>query len=247
MLDLENVRINAKNHGYETDAFLSILPPRAVRAIHLAGGCSEQGLAIDTHDHPVSAATLALFTDALSRYRPDVVIVERDQGFEEFREVLADLEVYFLPAIPVLQIQGLAIGATFFVALFGGTLWVVRLKRQLVIGTCGRRAVAIGLTGVLVPVRRAREGRRSRWSVRRRCSGSGSAWRSCALAPELRPPLGVVPKVALALAVGIPLALFAPPRHLRGCPRFGRLLRAAPPAARASRTRSGPRSGGAER
>jgi uncharacterized protein len=92
LLDLENVRINAKNHGYETDAFLSILPPRAVRAIHLAGGCSEQGLAIDTHDHPVSAATFALFTDALSRYRPDVVIVERDQGFEEFGEVLADLE-----------------------------------------------------------------------------------------------------------------------------------------------------------
>ncbi len=91
LLDLENVRINAKNHGYDTGAFLSTLPPWAVRAIHLAGGCSEQGLAIDTHDHPVSAATLALFMDALSRYRPDVVIVERDQGFEEFGEVLADL------------------------------------------------------------------------------------------------------------------------------------------------------------
>jgi O-antigen/teichoic acid export membrane protein len=118
----------------------------------------------------------------------------------------------FLPAIPVLQIQGLAIGATFFVALFGGTLWVVRLKRQLVVGHVVGVLCAIGLTGVLVPVDGARGA-----AIAMVCSeGLLGVWLGVALLrarPELRPPLGVVPKVALALAVGIPLA-FSPLRDV---------------------------------
>jgi O-antigen/teichoic acid export membrane protein len=127
-------------------------------------------------------------------------------GAEPVIDVIAGPD--FGPAVPVLQIQGLAIAATFFVALFGGTLWVVRAKRQLVIGNAVGVAAAIGLTAVLVPVADAKGA-----AVAMVCAeGLLAAWLGVALlrsAPELRPSLGVVPKVALALAVGAALG-FAP-------------------------------------
>lgn len=91
LLDVENLRINSSNHGYDPVAFLAALPPRAVRVIHLAGGCDSHDLAIDTHDRQVSSSTLALLAEALRRHEPDVIIVERDQAFEGFVEVLADV------------------------------------------------------------------------------------------------------------------------------------------------------------
>ena len=48
----------------------------------------------------------------------------------------------FEPAVPVLRIQGVSVGFTFLVTLFGAVLWIVRAKRQLVIvnllGVCRR-------------------------------------------------------------------------------------------------------------
>ena len=92
LLDLENLRINSINHGFDPLAFLAGLPPRSVRALHLAGGCSDGGLAIDSHDQRVPAATLGLLKEILAHHEPDVIIVERDQGFSTFEEALADVE-----------------------------------------------------------------------------------------------------------------------------------------------------------
>ena len=92
LLDLENLRINSINHGFAPIEFLAKLPPRSVRALHLAGGCSEGALAVDSHDHPVPSATLGLLEEALARQEPEVIIVERDQGFAKFEEAIADVE-----------------------------------------------------------------------------------------------------------------------------------------------------------
>jgi O-antigen/teichoic acid export membrane protein len=114
----------------------------------------------------------------------------------------------FAPAVPVLQIQGLAITATFFVALFGGTLWTVRARGQLVIGNLVGVLSAIALTSVLVPVADAKGA-----AIAMVCAETLLAgWLGVALLrghPELRPMLGVVPKVALALAAGA-VFLFMP-------------------------------------
>ena len=58
----------------------------------------------------------------------------------------------FAPAVPVLQIQGLAVACTFLVTLFGAALWIVRAKRQLVVGNALGISVAVGLTVALVPL-----------------------------------------------------------------------------------------------
>ncbi len=92
LLDLENLRINAQNHGFDPLGFLGRLAAGSVRAVHLAGGCKDGGLAIDSHDHRVPPATLRLLEAVLEQHSPDSIIVERDQGFSTFEEVLTDVE-----------------------------------------------------------------------------------------------------------------------------------------------------------
>lgn len=112
----------------------------------------------------------------------------------------------FAPAIPVLQIQGLALGATFLVALFGGTLWVVRAKRQLVIGNVAGVLCAIALTGLLVPL----SGAKGAAIAMTAAESLLAVWLGVALLrshPGLRPSLRIVPRVALALAAAVAVGL----------------------------------------
>jgi O-antigen/teichoic acid export membrane protein len=112
----------------------------------------------------------------------------------------------FDPAVPVLQIQGPALAATFLVALFGGTLWVVRAKRELVIGNLAGVAAAIALTGVLVPLAEAKGAAAAMVCA----EGLLAAWLGFALLrsrPDLRPSLAVVPKVLASLAAAAAVAL----------------------------------------
>jgi O-antigen/teichoic acid export membrane protein len=116
----------------------------------------------------------------------------------------------FEPAADVLRIQGIALGATFFVALWGGTLWVVREKRALVIANVAGVVAAIALTGLLVPVHEA-EGA----AIAMTCAEVLlAAWLGTALLrshPALRPALGVVPKTLAALAAAGLVAWAATP------------------------------------
>jgi O-antigen/teichoic acid export membrane protein len=112
----------------------------------------------------------------------------------------------FAPAVPVLQIQGPALAASFLVALFGGTLWVVRAKRQLVIGNLVGVVAAVILTAVLVPVAEAKGAAGAMVAA----EALLAIWLGMALLkprPELRPSLAVVPKSLIALAAGAAVAL----------------------------------------
>ena len=116
----------------------------------------------------------------------------------------------FEPAADVLRIQGLALAATFFVALWGGTLWVVREKRALVIANVAGVVAAIVLTALLVPMEEAQGA-----AIAMTCSEVLlAAWLGTALLrshPALRPALGVVPKTLAALAVAGLVAWAATP------------------------------------
>jgi uncharacterized protein len=91
LLDVENLRINATNHGYDALAVLRALPKGIVRAVHVAGGAILNGMQVDSHDRPISDETLGLLKELLHLQRPGTIIVERDQGFEDMQEVLDDV------------------------------------------------------------------------------------------------------------------------------------------------------------
>lgn len=91
LLDVENLRINAANHGYDPHGFIGALPAGSVRAVHVAGGTFAHGLHLDSHDQPVSAPTFALLEAALRAQQPETVIVERDRETDDIADVLADV------------------------------------------------------------------------------------------------------------------------------------------------------------
>ena len=97
LLDVENLHVNARNHGVDAQAFLSALPKGVVSGVHAAGGPEVDrpylaGPALaDNHSHPVPEEALDLLTCALRRQRPETVILERDSDLDKGEEILSDV------------------------------------------------------------------------------------------------------------------------------------------------------------
>jgi uncharacterized protein (UPF0276 family) len=78
LLDVNNVYVNARNHGLDPAAYLAALPVDRVHEIHLAGHDDCGGLVIDTHGAPVAPPVWALYEAALARFGPVPTLVEWD-------------------------------------------------------------------------------------------------------------------------------------------------------------------------
>jgi uncharacterized protein (UPF0276 family) len=92
LIDLENIHINALNHGYDPFEFIRGLPPASVKGVHVAGGGRQGEVYIDSHDHPVPPRVFKLLALLLTIQQPDAIILERDQALEDFGEVICDVE-----------------------------------------------------------------------------------------------------------------------------------------------------------
>jgi len=92
LLDVNNVYVSSVNHGFDARAYLRALPAGRVQQIHLAGHCVQEGVIIDTHDHPVADPVWALYQDALRRYGPVSTMIERDDAIPPLAELAAELQ-----------------------------------------------------------------------------------------------------------------------------------------------------------
>jgi uncharacterized protein (UPF0276 family) len=98
LLDVENVYLNARNHGFDPRAFLNDLAPGLVHEIHVAGGITVQDDSIgrpilaDSHSHPIPEEALRLLDYTLTRHHPKTIIVERDDRLDEGEEILEDVD-----------------------------------------------------------------------------------------------------------------------------------------------------------
>lgn len=91
LLDVNNIVVSAKNHGFAAADFLAGIPPEAVWQIHLAGHGDYGDYAIDTHDHAVPEAVWALYEDAIARLGPTSSMIERDDHIPPLPELLDEL------------------------------------------------------------------------------------------------------------------------------------------------------------
>ena len=78
LLDVNNIHVNAVNHGIDSDAYLAGIPVAAVREIHLAGFEVSDDCLIDTHSRRVAKPVWELFGDALRRFGPRPALIEWD-------------------------------------------------------------------------------------------------------------------------------------------------------------------------
>ena len=92
LLDVNNVYVNAINHGFDPYDYLARLPAGRVMGYHVAGHLDEaDDLKIDTHGAPVKDAVWALFDAALARFGPAPALLERDFDFPPFAELVAEV------------------------------------------------------------------------------------------------------------------------------------------------------------
>ena len=84
LLDVNNVHVNATNHGFDADRYIAAVPADAVAEIHLAGFEEGDGCLIDTHGAPVAPDVWALYTRTIARIGPRPTLIEWDTDIPPF-------------------------------------------------------------------------------------------------------------------------------------------------------------------
>ncbi|HET9930382.1 MAG TPA: DUF692 domain-containing protein [Polyangiaceae bacterium] len=90
LLDVNNVVVTAKNHGFSAQAYVDSLPRESVRQMHLAGHTDHGTHAIDDHASAVSQEVWELYERALRRFGPVPTIVEWDDAIPPLEALEAE-------------------------------------------------------------------------------------------------------------------------------------------------------------
>jgi uncharacterized protein (UPF0276 family) len=78
LLDVNNVYVSARNHGFDPHAYLAGVPAERVGQVHLAGHSDRGRYLLDTHDEEVPAAVWELHRETVRRIGPVSTLVEWD-------------------------------------------------------------------------------------------------------------------------------------------------------------------------
>jgi uncharacterized protein (UPF0276 family) len=90
LLDLNNVYVNAKNHGRSPEQVLSELPLERTRQIHLAGHVREGARLLDNHGGPVCDQVWELYRQVTLSHGSVPTLVEWDTAVPELARVLEE-------------------------------------------------------------------------------------------------------------------------------------------------------------
>jgi len=90
LLDVNNIHVNAVNHGFDAHAYLAAIDPAAVAEYHLAGHEAAAFGLLDTHGTPVAPEVWRLFESAVERIGARPTVVERDIAIPALGELLAE-------------------------------------------------------------------------------------------------------------------------------------------------------------
>lgn len=93
LLDVNNLFVNAINHGYDAQRYLAAIPAARVVCLHVAGHYDEApDLKIDTHGAAVKGDVWELLAQAYARFGEVPTLLERDFNFPPLAELLAEVE-----------------------------------------------------------------------------------------------------------------------------------------------------------
>ncbi|NDK39717.1 DUF692 domain-containing protein [Pseudoxanthomonas gei] len=93
LLDVNNIHVNAINHGYDALDFLVRMPTSRIASYHIAGHYDEaDDLKVDTHGAPVKEAVWSLLEAAYRVHGVHPTLLERDFNFPPLPVLLAEVE-----------------------------------------------------------------------------------------------------------------------------------------------------------
>ncbi len=91
LLDVNNVYVSCKNHGWDPHAYLAAIPTARIGQIHLAGHTDHGTHLLDSHDQPVCAAVWDLYREAVVRFGAVSTMIERDDHIPALSELVKEL------------------------------------------------------------------------------------------------------------------------------------------------------------
>jgi uncharacterized protein (UPF0276 family) len=89
LLDVNNVFVSARNHGFDAAAYLAAMPGHRIAQIHLAGHADKGTYLFDTHDAPVPDSVWSLYASTIRRFGAISTLIEWDDHVPELDELLA--------------------------------------------------------------------------------------------------------------------------------------------------------------
>lgn len=88
LLDINNIYVNGRNHGFDPMPLLRLLPADAVGEIHLAGHLIDGDCLIDHHGDRVADPVWELYDFALSHFGPVPTLIEWDTDIPSIEVLL---------------------------------------------------------------------------------------------------------------------------------------------------------------
>jgi uncharacterized protein len=90
LLDVNNIYVNAMNHGFDAKKYIDAITPSSVTEIHLAGFQDTGEILIDTHSATVSDPVWALYEYAVSRLHSVPTLIEWDTNLPTLDVLLGE-------------------------------------------------------------------------------------------------------------------------------------------------------------
>jgi len=78
LLDVNNIWVSARNHGFDARGYVDAIDPASVGEIHLAGHERDGALLVDTHSRPVCDEVWELYSYAVARLGRRPTLIEWD-------------------------------------------------------------------------------------------------------------------------------------------------------------------------
>jgi uncharacterized protein len=92
LLDVNNVYVNSMNHRFDPIEYLKQIPLERTVQMHVAGHKRMGEYVIDTHGAELVEPVYELLKYVLSKTKVNAILLERDQNFPPFAELLAELQ-----------------------------------------------------------------------------------------------------------------------------------------------------------
>jgi uncharacterized protein len=90
LLDINNIFVNAYNHGLDAVRYIDSVPAERVVQFHLAGHSDHGSYLLDTHDHPIRPEVWKLYNHAIRRFGCLSTLIEWDDNIPEFEVLIAN-------------------------------------------------------------------------------------------------------------------------------------------------------------
>jgi uncharacterized protein len=87
LLDINNIFVNAFNHGFDAEHYIDSVPVGRIGQFHLAGHQDHGNYLLDTHDHPICEGVWRLYERAVRRFGAVSTLIEWDDHIPEFCEL----------------------------------------------------------------------------------------------------------------------------------------------------------------